>query len=389
MAKHGKKRADKLAAEDLDDVRIGFLAEEDEFDRRMLWRLASWGVGAVCAVTIGVMANQTYTHTRRDRSSAIDLARQSEQIQSVARESRNEFKRLSAAVDTLNDDRDRLYARATALEQGLLSVTDSITRQTSSLTPPAPPATAATEQKPSQRNAAKAPEPAQTPAAQPVPSQPAPFFATSPEASAMTTQASSLTAAAAPAASGSPIATMDVDTTASTTTRSTSKAQPEPKAEIAALASEAPDSTTAEPAAPVAEVAVPRTAFGVDLGTANTIGGLRTLWHRVTASHQTVLADLRPVIALRERQGAAAQLRLIAGPLDDAAAAAKICVAMAASRHTCETAVFDGQRLAVNVEPAPAAHPPQRRTAPRHAHRETPATRPTQPSAPPAPTPTR
>ena len=388
MAKHGKKPTDNLAADGLDGVRIGFLAEEDEFDRRALWRLASWGVGAVCAVTIGVFANQSYTHTRRDRTLAVDLARQSEQIQTVAKENRNELKRLSAAVDTLNADRDRLYARTTTLEQGLESATGSIARQTAApaaaLPPPVPPAVAAGEQKP--LNAAKASE-----AAHPPPTaQPAPLGAANPAASAMATPTASSTTATAPATPDSPITTTEADATASIPTRPPPQTQSESKPEIAMLAAEAPALTTPEPTAPAVEVAVPRTEFGVDLGTANTINGLRTLWRRVTASHQTMLADLRPVIALRERKGTAAtQLRLIAGPLDDAAAAAKICVAMAASHHTCETAVFDGQRLAVNVEPAPVTRPPQRHTAPRHAHRETPTVRPAHPSAPPAPTATR
>jgi hypothetical protein len=389
MAKHGKKPTDNLAADSLDGVRIGFLAEEDEFDRRALWRLASWGVGAVCAVTIGVLANQSYTHTRRDRTMAVDLAQQSEQIQTVAKENRNELKRLSAAVDTLNADRDRLYARTTTLEQGLESVTGSIARQTATpaaaLTPPVPPAAAASEQRPLPQRTAKASE-----AAHPPPTaQPAPLGAANPAASAMATPTASSTTATAPATPDSPITTTEADTTASIPTQPTPQTQAESKSEIAMLAAEAPALTTPEPTAPAVEVAVPRTEFGVDLGAANTINGLRTLWRRVTASHQAMLADLRPVIALRERKGAATQLRLIAGPLDAAAAAAKICVAMAASHHACETAVFDGQRLAVNVEPAPVTRPPQRHTAPRHAHRETPTARPASPSAPTAPTSTR
>ncbi len=109
---------------------------------------------------------------------------------------------------------------------------------------------------------------------------------------------------------------------------------------------------------------MPRTEFGVDLGTANSIDGLRILWRRVNASHQSILAELRPVIALRERKGTTAtQLRLIAGPLVDAAAAAKICVAMAVSHHSCETTVFDGQRLAVNAEPPQVVRPAHRRPA--------------------------
>ena len=36
----------------------GLLAEESTFDRRMLWRLGSWGAAAVGAVVVAVMANQ-------------------------------------------------------------------------------------------------------------------------------------------------------------------------------------------------------------------------------------------------------------------------------------------------------------------------------------------
>jgi hypothetical protein len=51
----------------------------------------------------------------------------------------------------------------------------------------------------------------------------------------------------------------------------------------------------------------------------------------------------------------------VAGPLSDAAAAAKICAALAESDRSCETTVFDGQRLALKpeAEPAPPPLPPQ------------------------------
>jgi hypothetical protein len=41
------------------------------------------------------------------------------------------------------------------------------------------------------------------------------------------------------------------------------------------------------------------------------------------------------------------QLRLGAGPLVNAAAAAKICAALVENDRACETAVFDGQRLSM------------------------------------------
>ena len=46
--------------------------------------------------------------------------------------------------------------------------------------------------------------------------------------------------------------------------------------------------------------AVQRTEFAVDLGGANSIGGLRALWRGLLKSNNTVLADLRPIIVLRE-----------------------------------------------------------------------------------------
>jgi hypothetical protein len=48
-------------------------------------------------------------------------------------------------------------------------------------------------------------------------------------------------------------------------------------------------------------------------------------------------------------------LRLGAGPLSDAAAAAKICAVMVENRRPCETTVYDGQRLAMIGEDASAA----------------------------------
>jgi hypothetical protein len=107
---------------------------------------------------------------------------------------------------------------------------------------------------------------------------------------------------------------------------------------------------------------VQRTEFGVDLGAANSIDGLRALWRGLLKSN-TALAALRPIIVVRERNnGLGMQLRLVAGPLGDAAAAARICAGLVESERSCETSVFDGQRLAVKSEDAtPALRPPPRK----------------------------
>ena len=60
---------------------------------------------------------------------------------------------------------------------------------------------------------------------------------------------------------------------------------------------------------------------------------------------------MRPIIVIRESSsGLGMQLRLVAGPLGDAAAAAKICAALIENDRPCETAVFEGQRLAMKAD---------------------------------------
>ena len=136
MAKDSDNLARSFETEDAGGLLTGFLAEEDDFDRRSLWRLGSWGVGAVGCVIVAVLANQSSIGWRREQLASADLARQSQQIQSIARESQNETRRLASAIETLNGDRDRLYSRITVLEQGLDSVTGSIARQNAAAASP-------------------------------------------------------------------------------------------------------------------------------------------------------------------------------------------------------------------------------------------------------------
>jgi hypothetical protein len=105
------------------------------------------------------------------------------------------------------------------------------------------------------------------------------------------------------------------------------------------------------------KVAVQRSEFAVDVGSANSIGGLRALWRGLLKSN-TSLAELRPIIVVKEGRTGLGLQRLVAGPLGDAAAAAKICAGLIENQRTCETTVFDGQRLAMKAdEPAATATP--------------------------------
>jgi hypothetical protein len=143
----------------------------------------------------------------------------------------------------------------------------------------------------------------------------------------------------------------------------------EPEKPVVARAEEPPPDATgsvgpkdpdiSEAASPNA--AVQRTEFAVDVGSANSIGGLRALWRGLVKSNSE-LAALRPIIMVKESAtGLGMQLRLAAGPLTDAAAAAKICAALIESQRDCETTVFDGQRLAMKADEQP---PPTIKPAP-------------------------
>jgi hypothetical protein len=97
-----------------------------------------------------------------------------------------------------------------------------------------------------------------------------------------------------------------------------------------------------------AESVATKTEFGVDLGGDSTLEGLRTLWSTLKAQHGAALDGLRPLIAVREGgKAGTVELRLIAGPLANAATAARLCAALTTALAPCQPATFDGQRLAL------------------------------------------
>ena len=138
------------------------------------------------------------------------------------------------------------------------------------------------------------------------------------------------------------------------------KAQPDATAAPAKTASHPPEeNTTASVSAPVGvwpQVLIPpqppapnvaTTEFGLDLGNASTVEALRTAWTAALRRHGPLLEGLRPVVQMRERpRPGGIELRLIAGPLTSAAAAARLCRAITAAGAICAPTRFDGQQLA-------------------------------------------
>jgi hypothetical protein len=411
MARDRDKLTASFETENTGGLLSGFLAEEDVFDRRALWRLGSWGAASVGAVVLAVYANQSSIAVHREQAAVtLDLSRQAQQIQLVAKESKNEARQLASAIETLNGDRDRLFTRVTGLEQGLESVTGTIAKQqAAAASPPAAPASVqtamtpepppATQNPPSvpalspvattaPKGTEKAPAPTVSPVATAAPKtadkpssagaapEPAPATVASIAPKPSTPPPATVTPLIAPAplvAEKSMMAPPDAAATKLTEPEKSEKSgkpdKPEkpakiftaaPMPEVMAAASPADNAEPDAPGATAPKLAVQRTEFGVDVGGANSVGGLRALWRGLLKSRSNAaLTTLRPIIVIKEgNNGLGMQLRLVAGPLGDAAAAAKICAGLMESERSCETAVFDGQRLAMTADEPPTTDKP-------------------------------
>ena len=429
MAKDSDRLRGGFQAEESSGL-SGLLAEEDEFDRRTLWRLGTWAALSVGAVILAVVTNQSTIGLRREQSASAGLIKQAQQIQLSARESQNETRRLASAVDTLNSDRDRLYSRVAVLEQGLDSVTGAIARQAPASSPQASAGPTGTSQQanasaapaasPSAPSQASAPSPAPAStastapvvaasvdpppaAAKPTPAAPvvAPVAAIVPAtadkqdkaadkqdkvadkkdkvADKKDKQASQASMAAPSEPSPTPAAksvaalpSAPAEPSGSLMASKSMMAPPDPAAgkliepvkppktvtsapmpEIAAVAPKASEETESDLApAVVPAPTLQRTEFGVDVGGANSVPGLRALWRGLLRSKSNAaLTKLRPIIVIKENNnGLGMQLRVVAGPISDAAAAAKICASLTVNDRGCSTTVFEGQRLVVSAD---------------------------------------
>jgi hypothetical protein len=447
MARNRDDLADSLNTEASRGL-FGLVAEDEDLDRRALWRLGSWAVGSIAALVLAILVSQSSIQGRQDQQVAADLARQSQQIQRLTKEAQAEVTRLGAAIETLNGDRDRLFSRVTVVEQNLESVTGSIARQAAAFKPQTPSVPTATSEpppaaSPAQPGAKPATPPATVPAeiieglqkssrdALPRSPPTAPAGPTAaPIAVPSVAAPAAVPAAALPPVEASPARTMAEAPPKPLVEQSPAPAKPaaqvlisksmlappdpaagkllEPPPQSAAAAPQAADgpaasapgappvpapapaalpvvASTAEPetppVAPPPAIPARRSEFGIDLGGANSLDGLRTIWLRLTKTNKT-LGALHPIVVVKER-GSGMQLRLVAGPINDAATAAKLCAGMAAADYFCETTLYDGQRLSMPAarsnrkrnnasltlpEPEPPPPLPQAPTPPQQPH---------------------
>jgi hypothetical protein len=256
---------------------------------RRAWRLGAWSAITVLSVAAAVIAAYTETGARRLALGDAPPIPHAAPLSAPDMESR----RLADAVRALTADRDRLATRVTALERNLDDVTGSIPNRTGS-----------------ERGGAL------NPGASPLP----PALAPAPPVSA--TPPPVVVAPTPPPVRAPPPAPV--------------VSRPPASPPIAADATATGSIAT-------------RTEFGIDLGTAATVEGLRNLWTAIKGTQAPLLEGLRPVVAVRDgAKPGALELRLVAGPLANAGVAARLCAALADAGLTCAPAVFDGQRLALN-----------------------------------------
>ena len=277
--------------------------------RTQLARLGIWIGLATMAVLTAVMAARTDTGLRRIANLLSPEA--SEPVRSAkiagpqiaSRQVDQEVeRRLNEAVRALAADRDRLASRVAALERNLDDVTGSISHSAAPNT-----ASAAQPLRPLPQGQA-------TPVPPPLTPPPAPQAAAPPV---------SVPVQPAPQGTAPPAAVQGGPNRIAT----------------GHLATGAPTA---------ADSVATKTEFGIDVGGNASVEGLRSLWMTLKTSQPTLFDGLRPVVAVREgqKQGTI-ELRLIAGPIANAGMAARMCAALSAMNQTCQPAVFDGQRLAL------------------------------------------
>jgi hypothetical protein len=306
--------------------------DERHIDMRPLLRIGAWGACAVIAVTGVVYAGRTDVAAERAQIALTTLRDAPREI--IAHPGSllawrptiddGETRRLGEAVRQLTADRDRLATRVATLEQNLTDLTGSIART----------------QGPVQAGAASPGTPRPDDKAEAFP-PPAPPDAASPgggdsrSSATPAEQPAPASAASAPPARASRMATIQ--------SYVSSSAPPAPPP----APSSGPESrVAAAPADATPPADTPPNGFAIDLGTATNVNTLRAHWGAIRSAHAAMLEGLRPLVSVRQssRPGFT-EFHLVAGPVADADAAARLCQALASARVPCRPATFDGQRL--------------------------------------------
>lgn len=93
---------------------------------------------------------------------------------------------------------------------------------------------------------------------------------------------------------------------------------------------------------------LPKTAFGVDIGSGLSLQALRMRWAAIRTAHPKFFEGLEPIISVREvPHSSRIELRLVAGPIPQPGVAAELCAHLTALGLFCQPTIYDGQHLAL------------------------------------------
>jgi len=299
---------------------------DDEGANPPVARFLVWA--GLAAVAMGSAALAAQTHTGAQRLASL-LGRPAQSTTApgsmpvpAARtpEGDLESRRITESLRLLAADRDRLLARVDTLERNL-DLTGSLPRESAALAPAA----------------------TLSAGSSPMVGEPAAGPSLPPNWSLIPTTLPP--AAGVPAGGPPPAITGGIATTTAAAT-APSGIQPAAGAPAAQASSRGTGGLVANEQG--AESVATRTEFAVDVGGDWTFDGLRAQWASLRSTHGGLFEGLRPVVAVREgTKPGALELRLVVGPLTNAAVAARLCATLVASGLPCQTTVFDGQRLAL------------------------------------------
>ena len=267
-----------------------------------LWRQAGWGLAAVAAVFVAVLSSRDELAMQRASALLVSLNVLPAPAPKHQFDAEAAARQLAQAVRSLVDDRDRLATRLATLERDMEDMTGSVKKQIEAV------------------KAARSEPPPWPDTAPPVPMTPA-------DVAVMVKTVSP--AAAAAAAADPPSSTKpDVEAVAE-----------QPSSSAPAVAVSAAPADAAQPAA---------TPYGADIATASTMKALHIRWKWLRSAHPAIFDGLQPLVSVKQNPHTnRTELHLVVGPYSNAEAATQFCDFIVPYHLTCQPAMFDGSRLAL------------------------------------------
>jgi hypothetical protein len=271
-----------------------------------LWRQAGWGLAAVAAVFVAVLSSRDELAVQRATALLVSLNVLPAPPPQHQFDAESAARQLAQAVRSLVSDRDRLATRLAALERDMADMTGSVKKQIEAV------------------KAAKS-EPPPWPDAAP------PLLMTPADVSAMVKAASPPPAA-----------------TAATDPPPPNQLSSRPVVEVmAGPPSASPPAVAASPSSP--EMPQPTTTpYGADIGTASTMKTLNLRWKSLRSAHPAIFDGLQPLVSVKQNPHTnRTELHLVVGPYSNAEAATQFCDFIVPYHLSCQPAMFDGSRLAL------------------------------------------